>query len=450
MNASRLSSGPVGAAEFARRVGALAPSDSLAVALSGGPDSLALLFLAARWAKRRKCRRLVAFTVDHGLRPESAKEARRAARMASSLGVAHRILKWKGEKPKSGIQAAAREARYALLAEACRKDNIGDLLVAHHLDDQAETFLLRLARGSGVDGLAAMAPVREMSGAPDIRLLRPLLGVARARLAATLAKAGLDAIDDPSNENERFDRVKARRMLDVLRPLGLDARRLADTASRMARARAALEADTRALLVEQVVFAPTGHVALDPAILVQAPEEIGLRALAELLRRVGGANYPPRFEALQSLFQALEAGELARGRTLHGCKLSVERGHLLVQREPAAALKAPAIALRPSEAGIWDGRFEVKLLAGPRGKIEVRALGADGLSRLRKCSLPIPEAPKGALAALPALWKGAALLGAPHIGTLAKGLRAEARSLVTAPLRRNATLAGPGASRPRD
>ncbi len=450
MNASRLSLGEVGAAEFARSMAALAPSDRIAVALSGGPDSLALLFLAARWAKRKKRLHLVAFTVDHGLRPESAKEARAAARLASSLGVAHRILKWKGEKPKTGLQAAARAARYALLAEACRKEKIGDLLVAHHLDDQAETFLLRLARGSGVDGLAAMAPVRDMLAAPkrsegepaaaDIRLLRPLLGIARARLAATLAKAGLTAIADPSNENERFDRVKARRIMGELRALGLDARRLADTAANMARARAALEAETAALLSAHADFAPTGHVALDPAVLAGAPEEIALRALAELLRRVAGADYPPRFEALQALFRALKAGELARGRTLHGCKLSIERGRLLVQREPAAALKAPAVGLRPGEGGIWDGRFEVKLLAAPRGRLEVRALGPEGLSRLRKRGLPIPEAPKSALAALPALWKGATLLGAPHIGTLANGLRAEARSLVTAPLRRNATL----------
>lgn len=448
MNASRLSPGPVGAAEFARSMAALAPSDRIAVALSGGPDSLALLFLAARWAKRKKHQRLVAFTVDHGLRPESAKEARMAARLASSLGVRHRILRWTGEKPETGLQAAARAARYALLAEACRKEKIGDLLVAHHLDDQAETFLLRLARGSGVDGLAAMAPLRDVPGAADIRLLRPLLGVARVRLAATLAKAGLTAIADPSNENERFDRVKARRILGELRALGLDARRLADTAANMARARAALEAETAALLSAHADFAPTGHVALDPAVLLRAPEDIALRALAELLKRVGGAAYPPRFEALQSLFLALKAGELARGRTLHGCKLSLERGCLVVQREPAAAQKAPAIGLRPGTAGLWDGRFEVKLLAGPRGRLEVRALGAEGLSRLRKRGLPIPEAPKGALAALPALWKGATLLGAPHIGTLANGLRAEVRSLVTAPLRRNATLGRSGRNRP--
>lgn len=433
MTTSRQSTGPVGAAEFAHALGALTPAPRLAVAFSGGPDSLALLFLAARWARARKRVRLIALTVDHGLRPGSASEARLAARMAAALGVPHRILKWKGEKPKSGIQAAARAARYRLLAEACRKEGVGDLLVAHHLDDQAETFLLRLARGSGVDGLAAMAPSRWLEVVPPLgtplRLLRPLLDFPRARLAATLEKAGLEAIHDPSNENERFDRVKARRLLGELGTLGLDAHRLADTAAHMARVRTALEADTRAFLAAHARMAAEGFIAIAPESFGLAADEIALRALAEILKAVSGSDYPPRFEALRTLFDALKAEKLGHGRTLHGCKLSLDRGLVVAVREPAAALAAPATELRRGQERAWDGRFVVKLAAGPAGAIRLGALGAEGLARLKKTGLPMPEAPRAALLALPALWKEGTLLGAPHIGFPGKGVRAEARLL---------------------
>lgn len=423
MSASRITcKEPVSAAEFAASLGALAPSHGLAVALSGGPDSLALLFLAARWAKRKPRMRLLAFTVDHGLRPESAREARLAARMAKSLGVEHRILVWEGEKPSSGIQATARAARYRLLAEAARAEGVEDILVAHHQDDQAETFLLRLARGSGVDGLAAMAPLREMPGAPGIRLLRPLLGFSRARLAATLEKAGLEAIQDPSNENTRFDRVKARRMLKELAALGLGPERLADTAANMARVRAALEAETHALLATHARLAPEGYVEADISALLKATEEIALRALAEILKCVSGSDYPPRLDALAALHKALDAGKL--GRTLHGCKLTRDGTRLLVVREVASAARALPLRLKPGEAAIWDGRFEITVRALPRGGAgaEWRALGAEGTTILKKEDLLPAGVPKSALPGLPALWKGKSLLAVPHIGIGMAGL----------------------------
>lgn len=430
MSAKQDATTPFSATEFAQALARLHPSESLAVAFSGGPDSLALLVLAARWAKKSKRRRLVALTVDHRLRPESSREAETCARMAKALGVPHRILVWRGAKPKSGIQAAARDARYRLLVEACHAEGASELLVAHHLEDQAETFLLRLARGSGVDGLAGMAAVRPLDG--GVRLLRPLLDVPRSRLLALLAKEKLRAIADPSNENTRFDRVKARRLMAELSTLGLDAARLADTASRMARVRAALEADTRALLADHALLAPTGHVEIEMAALLAAPEEIGLRALAEILKCVGGTGYPPRFDALAGLYGALGAGGLARGRTLNGCKLLADGKRLLAFRELAAALHAPPLILRPGESGVWDGRFAVSLVKAPRGAgaLEVRALGAEGLARLKASGAALPEAPKALLPALPALWKGTVLVAAPHFGTVAPAYQLDARALV--------------------
>lgn len=417
---ARQAASPVSAAEFAGRLATLTRSKELAVAFSGGPDSLALLILAAQWAKRRKGVSLHAFTVDHGLRPASAAEARRASAMARELGVPHRILRWTGEKPASGIQAAAREARYRLLTTACRELGFHDLLVAHHLDDQAETFLLRLARGSGVDGLSAMPASRSLSeDETPLRLLRPLLDLPRERLLATVHRAGIRPIDDPSNENERFDRVKARRLLVSLQPLGLDATRLARTAAHMARAREALEIATAKLLADHAVLSAYGHAELDCAALTLAPREIGLRALAAMVRAVGGQEYTPRLDALEAVYEAIAARSLGRGRTLAGVKFAAAGERLVAVRELAAVAKAAVLTLGAGERGCWDGRFNVAVSKAPRGqRLAVRALGQDGLACLAACDIALPAMSKSVLFALPSLWRGGDLVTVPHLGTL--------------------------------
>lgn len=416
---------PVSVKEFAERLSSLHPGRSVAVAFSGGPDSLALLVLAARWAARRKSTALHAFTVDHGLRAASAREAREAARLSAELGVPHRILKWKGEKPSTGIQAAAREARYGLLLEACRDVGAGDLLVAHHLEDQAETFLLRLSRGSGIDGLSAMPASRPLSeDGKAVRLLRPLLDLPRERLLATVAKARLTPIQDPSNENERFDRVKARRALSVLAPLGLDAARLARTAAQMGRAREALETETARLLAGHASRSPLGFVEMKADALIGAPAEIGLRALAALIRVVGGGQYGPRLAALEAVYAAIGEGSLGRGRTLGGVKLALKGGILLVSREVAVAQAATPLLLKQGEEGVWDGRFRLRLDKAPRGRrFEVRALGSEGLAALRAAETGLPEVPSALLQALPGLWDEGGLAAAPHLGTLRPGVQ---------------------------
>jgi len=417
---------PVSAAEFAACMATFDPGKGVAVALSGGSDSLALLVLATRWAARRKGTSLYAFTVDHGLRPASAREAKIAAGFSAKLGVPHRILKWKGEKPSRGIQAAARDARYALLLAACREVGAADLLVAHHLEDQAETFLLRLARGSGVDGLSGMAASRPLSTeAPDVRLLRPLLDFPKGRLLATVAKAGFTPILDPSNEDERFDRVKMRNALSILAPLGLDAGQLARTAARMGRAREALERQTGALLSAHAVLSPLGFVEMKVEPLVAAPPEIGLRALAALMLVAGAGHYAPRLAALEAVHAAIGMRELGRGRTLGGVKLALKGDILVVTREVAAALKSPSLSLKQGGQGLWDERFHVSLVKAPRGQpVEVRALGAEGLAALRAAKTALPAVPSAVLQALPGLWQSDELLAAPQLGTLRPGVEA--------------------------
>ncbi len=423
MSAAPKSPAPLSAAAFGERLARLDPGKRVAVAFSGGPDSLALLILAAQWAKKSKHRHVVALTVDHGLRAEAAVEARTCARMAKSLGVPHRTLRWQGPKPASGLQAAARGARYALLGAACRANQIDSLLVAHHMEDQAETFLLRLARGSGVDGLAGMAFVRQLEGVgggQPLRLLRPLLDVPRAALRAVVTRAGLQAIQDPSNNNLRFDRVKARQLLADLSVLGVSPQRLADTAGHMGRARQALDTATTGWLHAHATLYSTGHIEAQVSALLDVPDEIALRVLAEMLKHVGARAYPPRFDALSGLWAALLDGSLARARTLNGCKLQLCGDQLLVIREAAAAMKAEPVSVKRAQPVLWDGRFIVTLKRRPKGagSLVVRALGMEGLRALASLAPEAPLAPKAALPALPALWEGDKLVAAPHFGTI--------------------------------
>ncbi len=291
-----------------------------AVALSGGGDSMALLHLTALWTKKTRKTPPLVLVVDHGLRPESAKEARGVARQARALGLATQLLRWDGG-PRSGIEAAARQARYRLMGAALRRKKLSTLFLGHTEDDQAETFLLRLARGSGLDGLSAMRPLAPwpLPDFPHLSLARPLLGFGRDELRAWLKARKLAWLEDPMNQDPRFDRVKIRRLAPALAEAGLGSGRIALAARHMAAAREALELVTAAVLERAVRPAPSGLL-LDPAALAAAPRELGLRALAALLQLVSGAPYRPRFEALERLYGQITAGRF-RGATLAGCAL---------------------------------------------------------------------------------------------------------------------------------
>lgn len=403
---------PVTPAEFAALIEPLAPAGPLTVAVSGGADSMALLCLAAAWGKRP----LTAITVDHGLRAESAEEARRVKAWAAKLGVAHVTLAWTGEKPKANIQAAARAARYGLLADWCREAKAEALLLAHNLDDQAETVLLRLARGSGVNGLAAMAPATRLRG---VTLLRPLLNVSRARIEATLEALGQPWLEDPSNEDTRFARVRLRKARAVLAEAGLTPERLAATARRMARARAALEAHTEALLEKCAQTNSAGFCTLDVQSLSAAPEEIGLRALARVVMAVGGLDLTPRLERLERLYTRLSDGSLGRGATLGGCRIVPKKGtkaagDCLVLREAAAVAPEPMM-VKPGDEALWDHRFRVRL-AGKTAPGTVMALGHAGLAAIREARAEAYALPASVRPTLPSLWQEGRLAAVPHLG----------------------------------
>ncbi|MEO3428886.1 tRNA lysidine(34) synthetase TilS [Pelagibius sp. CAU 1746] len=412
-------------------LGPFEPRPHVAAAVSGGADSMALALLLADWLAPRGGR-LTAFTVDHGLRPGASEEAAWVAGQLKPQGIAHHILRWRGDKPakKPGgsLQAAARAARYELLLRACEARGIFHLALAHHLEDQAETFLLRLGRGSGLDGLAAMAPVSETSG---LRLLRPLLALSKAQLVEELEARGQDWIEDPSNADAAFARVRLRRLLPELAGEGMTPARLGSATHNLGRARAAIEADVAAALARAVRPDPAGFLDLNPEFLRRESAEVSLRALARCLMAVGGCDYTPRLERLERLHAYLEDG-LERGVTLGGCRIlpretASGEGRWLIVREAGRSTEA---ALKPGGALLWDGRFEVRLARGaaaqPQGEagggMTIGPLGSAGWRRLAEAleaagtgarAARIPAAARGAL---PAIRDRRGLAAVPPVG----------------------------------
>jgi tRNA(Ile)-lysidine synthase len=277
---------------------------AIILAVSGGPDSIALMWLAARW-RRNLARgpRLIAVTVDHGLRPEAAREARDVRRLARTLELPHRTMRWTGAKPKTGLPAAARSARYRLLAQAARASGATHILTAHTRDDQAETLLMRLVRGSGIAGLAAMARQSERDG---VLLARPFLHVAKSQLIATLNKAKIGFADDPTNRDTYFTRPRIRAVMPVLAAEGGDARNLARLASRLARANAAVEvladgAERYLALRDRKAL----HPGFDAKAFAAMPEEIRLRLLLRAIDRIGHEG-PAELGKVEALLAALD------------------------------------------------------------------------------------------------------------------------------------------------
>lgn len=401
---------PLAAAEFGRLLAPLAAdAKAMAVACSGGADSLCLTLLCHDWAARRGIA-LTALIVDHGLRAESKTEARQVAAWLRKAGVAAEILTWKGAKPAANRQAQARDARYALLEAWCQRHGVAHLLLAQHRDDQAETFLLRAARGSGVDGLAAMAPRLEVNG---IQRLRPLLEIPKARLTATLEARGQGWIEDPSNHNPAYARTTARA---VLAELGAEASaHLAQTAANMARVRAALEQITAERLAQAVAYDDAAGIAwADAAALTAGPDEIALRALSEVLKRIGGEALPPRLDRLERLLAKLREGDFSH--TLHRCRLlpwpeAQQAGaRLLILRESRHL--PPPLVLKTGIEQIWDGRWRALALHRLPPGLRLGTLGQNGnFPGLAARGLPAPALPM-----LPALWLRGRVIGLPSLG----------------------------------
>ncbi len=411
---------PISDAEHDVRLAALEPFRVLILAVSGGADSMAMMHLVAGWQQQhgRGERTIIVATVDHGLRPESRREAQWVAEQARAVGFAHETLAWEGEKPETGVQDAAREARYRLLAELSwrlRNDGPVAIVTAHTQDDQAETFLMRLARGSGLDGLTGMPAARRLVRGAECKLVRPLLGLPGARLVATLKSRGLKWIGDPSNEQDQFERVRLRKARGELEQLGLTNERIALSAQRLERARSALDAATDELQSEANLDVHDGALAdFDAQAFFSAGEELRLRLLARLIAAFGGQDEPARLAKLEALEKRL-AQPGFEGATLGGCIVSRYGNKICVVREPGRAA-LPELSLVPGHFATWDRRFRVWASPDLCAPLNVRALGAKGFAKLRKQleggkDLP----PARAAATLPSFWQGEELFAVPQL-----------------------------------
>ncbi len=453
----------------------------MALCVSGGPDSMALMHLAADWSSSSKVEsywkgwwdgqqirhskqsvasidvasltrpdwlagittreqllacggppRLVVLTVDHGLREESAAEAQFVADEAEKLGLPYQVLRWTGSKPSSGLQEAARDARRRLILEVLRAESgiVGglahgeafaafrrDIFMAHHLEDQAETFLMRLARGSGIEGLVGMrarGEVRhdasdEQPQTYEYGVRRPFLGVPKARLKASLRARGAVWIEDPSNEDERFERVRVRRVMAQLEPLGFTAERIAHSVRRLQAVESGLQSLTKQWSPVRWHCGLFGEIGLDDSHLRES--YLLERTLRQAIRAFGGAAREPelaQIEKLAGLALEPEARIACGGLTLGGCKIEFvgeEAGVVRIYREG----KGEGLAMVPFEDGRsvdWDGgRFTVLPDAATWAGVAIRPLGTEGWAQLRR---QVPQLaslrwPAAALATIPVI-----------------------------------------------
>lgn len=378
------------------------PPRCLGVAVSGGGDSLALLLLLEQFCAQHGVT-LRAATVDHGLRKEAADEARTVATLCSDRGIAHRILTLP-TRPKGGnLQAFAREGRYSALANWARSEQIKHIALGHTADDQAETVLMGLARRSGVDGLAAMPPRMTRHG---MTWVRPLLGVRRETLRGFLRKSGVSWVEDPSNTDSRFERVRVRQALALLEPLGAGTEALVEVAEHMRDARAALEWQAF-LAAQDLVTIQAGALRIRARGFSLLPVEIRRRLVIRALRWLKGGEVGPRKSALKGILDALTRGKSA---TAEGCHLQRVRGNIWIFRE-----LRPLSDQRVKAGEVWDGRW--RFMPNEEGLAEedltIAAVGEKGLNQCpdwRDLALPRPV-----LLSLPGLWRGDALQAAPLV-----------------------------------
>ena len=417
----------ISAEAFSRALDGCRVPSPFALAVSGGPDSVTLMHLAARYARSRNVAPPVVFTVDHRLRRESCDEAHAVKEQAQALGLAHETLVWEGPKPRANLQHAARVARYSLIGEAMRRAGIWALLTGHTLDDQAETFLLRLARGSGLDGLSGMGQVAPfpMPMFSDLSVMRPMLGFSKQQVLATAREFDASFFNDPSNSDPAFARSRTRDAMSALASAGVTPERIAEAAAHLRRARSAIETAEREVFDRAVTLDPWGYALADRAALTAAPHEVGLRAVASLLRLAGGNEYPPDLDTLSGVYEWLSM-PMPRGRTAAGCRLALlSDGVVLAAREQAGLdLDEPVLMLSPGQTGIWDGRFRVGVSAqAPVGVYAVQALGAFAQSALKIPGFPPSRIePRRIAATYPGLFQDGILAAVPVPPGPANGL----------------------------
>lgn len=391
----------------------------VALAVSGGPDSVALMHLSGMWrdAIGRPAPTFIVLTLDHGLRAAAAGEANTVAAAAAALGLPVRILTRAAAPRQGGLQEQARNDRYRLLADAARTAGATAIATGHTAEDQAETLLMRLARGSGVDGLSAMSAI---SCYQDLSLLRPLLGVAKSQLKDFLARHHVPWIEDPSNTDKSFERPRLRILMPQLAAAGLTAKALGRSTTRLARARQALEAARREADQRLTSVRSEGYVSIDRAGFEALPEEIRLRVLQHWIGLIGNPCTPAPMAKLERIVAASSALERYRS-SIHYCLVSGTRERILISREPGRA-GLPIETLQPGGMLVWDHRFRITLPTDAIGAVVVRALQRADLVRDLAGLARKPSVPRAALFASPSAWRAETLIACPALGVMAEPL----------------------------
>lgn len=381
------------------------PQGSIGIAVSGGGDSVALLSLSSEWAKKNG-RRIIAATVDHGLRPESSEECEKVKRISVDLDVKHTTLRWT-DNPIGNLQNSARNARYHLLKSWALENKLSVVLFGHTLDDNAETVVLRIIRGSGVDGLSGIAQNRKIFG---LNVHRPLLHLTRVELRRYLQSERISWIEDPSNFDMRFDRIRVRKLLPTLSSCGLTPERLVSMAGHMSRAREALQVTVLAFVQAKVEQTVWGDLKVLYDEFVNCSEEVQLRILAGVLRWNSGKPYNPRFVSLKKLHSLIVKRELVSKRPLMGTEITINGDYIIFNRELSSIKKSTIIT---QKSFVWDNKWQIDVDPEKINSASLGPLGVDGAREI--ASFSERAISKSVLATLPAMFDNNELICVPSI-----------------------------------
>lgn len=388
----------------------------IAIAVSGGIDSLALVFLVKEWIKSKSPNiELVALTVDHKLRPTSTEEAEYVHDLMNKNDIEHHILTWDSLKNQSNIEFHARNARYELMTSFCKQEGIENLLIAHHLQDQAETFMIRLFRGSGIDGLSAIQNESEVNG---IKLIRPLLNIKKQDLTEYLVQNKIEWVEDESNEDEKYLRNKIRKFLDSLDEKDLIVNRISNTVNEISKARKIIENDLLNRASEMVEISDLSFVKLNLKKFQKLDKDLGLRLLAWIFMDVSGNEYKPRLEKLKRFYNKIvqERG-INKKQTFYGCCFYLhETGRLIFYRE-VSKVRSGLKNIGNNEY-LWDGRFIVKNIDDSFEINNITPQALNGLIRSKKINERIVkrfDIPKEIFYTIPVVRVLEKIVQIPHI-----------------------------------
>ena len=388
-------------------------TDPIALAVSGGPDSIAMMFLTSQ-SKKIKKENVTILTVDHDLRKDSRKEANLVMQNAKKIGFKCKILKWKGLKPTSGIQEAARRSRYDMMLSWCKENNVKKLFLAHHMDDQVETFLMRLSKGSGIDGLSSMS---KKSNKENINIIRPFLEIPKVKLVEIANFSKMKWISDPSNSNLSYQRSRIRKLIPALSKEGIDSHHINLAIKRMDSAKDTLVKITNRDISKYVKNMEDIAYSLSYEAIDELSSEILLRILDRVIMVASGSIYPPRRAKVESILSWLKSDSKVTAKTLSGTVIRKRKDYIIFYRELKSSQRSPNIYPLTSRYLSWDNRFCIKL--NKSKKLEVRSLGDKGVKILKSKKIlkkkGLNNIPLSAWKSAPGVWSKKRLISVPSL-----------------------------------